>query len=167
MVEYNNRMIRPITSADTAALVALTEATGIFKPLEIVALREVLDDYFAENQADGHVAIALEDTDAGAIVGYAYYGPAPMTEGTWQLWWIAVEKNQQGRGVGSRLLRHLEDDIRANHHGRVLFIETGSLPHYELTRQFYRKFGYEQHALLQDFYAAGDSMVVFRKVLSS
>ncbi len=157
-------MIRPITNADTAAIVALTEATDIFKPLEITALREVLDDYFAENQADGHIAIAFED--AGAIVGYAYYGPAPMTEGTWQLWWLAVEKNQQGRGVGSRLLRHVEDDIRANHHGRVLFIETGSLPHYELTRQFYRKFGYEQHALLKDFYAAGDSMVVFRKELA-
>jgi ribosomal protein S18 acetylase RimI-like enzyme len=128
-------------------------------------LRDVLADYFAENQADGHVAIAFED--AGALVGYAYYGPAPMTEGTWQLWWIAVETNQQGRGVGGRLLRHLEDDIRSNHRGRVLFIETGSLPHYELTRQFYRKFGYEQHALLKDFYAVGDSMVVFRKALGA
>ena len=157
-------MIRPITPADTDALVSLTEATGLFKPLEITALREVLDDYFAENHADGHIAIAYEE--AGAIVGYAYYGPAPMTLGTWQLWWIAVEKNQQGRGVGSRLLRHVEDDIRAKG-GRVLFIDTGSLPAYELTRQFYRKLGYEQHALLQDFYAVGDSMVVFRKVLNA
>lgn len=158
-------MIRSITPADTAVLVALTEATGLFKPLEIVALGEVLDDYFAENQAAGHVAIACED--AGGIVGFAYYGPAPMTLGTWQLWWIAVQKSQQGRGVGSRLVRHVEDDIRANHHGRVLFIETGSLPHYELTRRFYHKLGYEQHALLKDFYAAGDSMVVFRKALAS
>jgi GNAT superfamily N-acetyltransferase len=142
----------------------LTQATGMFKPLEIAALREVLDDYFAESQADGHVAIAFEE--AAAIVGYAYYGPAPMTLGAWQLWWIAVEKSQQGRGVGGRLLRHVEDDIRANG-GRVLFIETGSLPAYEPTRRFYRKFGYEQHALLQDFYALGDSRVVFRKVLSA
>ena len=47
--------------------------------------------------------------------------------------------------------------------GRVLFIETGSLPHYELTRRFYLKHGYEQHAVLKDFYAAGESMIVFRK----
>ena len=47
-----------------------------------------------------------------------------------------------------------------------MFIETSSLPHSELTRKFYRKSGYEQHALLEDFYAAGDSMVVFRKALS-
>jgi GNAT superfamily N-acetyltransferase len=156
-------MMRPTTPADTDTLVALTEATGLFKPIEITALREVLDDYHAANHADGHIAIT--DEEAGAIVGFAYYAPAPMTEGTWHLYWIAVRKDQQGRGVGSRMLRHVENDIRTTHHGRVLFIETGSMPHYELTRQFYRKNGYEQHALLQDFYAEGDSMVVFRKRL--
>ncbi len=157
-------MIRPITPADISAIVALTEATGMFKPLEIVALGEVLADYFAMNQAEGHLAIAFEQ--AGVVVGYAYYGPAPMTEGAWELWWIAVAKDQQGRGVGKRLLRHLEEDIRANRRGRVLFIDTGSLPHYEPTRQFYRKQGFEEHAVLRDFYAAGDSKVIFRKSLN-
>src|ERR1700685_958552 len=140
-------MIRPTTPADTDALVILTEATGLFKPLEIVALREVLDDFHAVNHADDHHAITCE-TDVG-IVGFAYYAPAPMTEGTWQLYWIAVRKDQQSRGVGGAVLRHVEADIR-NRRGRVLFIETGSLPHYELTRQFYCKNGCEQHALLKD-----------------
>jgi ribosomal protein S18 acetylase RimI-like enzyme len=158
-------MIRPTTPADTDMLVALTEATGLFKPIEIVALREVLDDYHATNQADGHFAITCERADT--IVGFAYYAPAPMTEGTWHLYWIAVRKDQQGKGVGTRLLRHVENEIRTTHQGRVLFIDTGSLPHYELTRQFYRKNGYEQHALLRDFYAEGDSMVVFRKPLKT
>ena len=40
------------------------------------------------------------------------------------------------------------------------------MPHYELTRQFYRKNGYEQHALLKDFYADGNDMVVYRKRLA-
>jgi GNAT superfamily N-acetyltransferase len=156
-------MIRPITPADSDALVALADATALFKAIEIVALREVLDDFHATNYAENHHAIAIEEE--GTLLGFAYYGPAPMTEGTWQLWWIAVRKDQQGKGVGSRLLRFVENDICDTHQGRVLFIETGSLPHYELTRAFYRKHGYEEHALLQDFYAVGDSMVVFRKSL--
>ncbi len=137
----------------------------MFKPIEIVALHEVLDDYHATNHADGHFAITSED--AGVIDGFAYYAPAEMTDAAWQLWWIVVRKDTQGRGVGGRLLRFVEDDIRANHHGRVLFIETGSLPHYDPTRQFYLKQGYDQEAILRDFYAAGDSMVVFRKALTA
>jgi ribosomal protein S18 acetylase RimI-like enzyme len=42
-------------------------------------------------------------------------------------------------------------------------IETSSLPHYGLTRKFYLKHGYEQTAILKDYYADGDDMVVFRK----
>jgi len=156
-------MIRPVLPTDTDCLVALADATGLFKPIEIVALREVLDDFHAIHHADNHYAILVEENDA--VLGFAYYGFVPMTEGTWQLWWIAVRKDQQGKGVGSRLLRHVEDDIRTKRHGRLLFVETGSVPHYELTRQFYRKLGYEQHALLKDFYADGDSMIVFRKAL--
>ncbi len=156
-------MIRPVIPADTDALVALADATKVFKPIEIVALREVLDDYHAVNHADNHHAIACEET--GVLLGFAYYALAPMTERTWQLWWIAVRKDQQARGVGGRLLQFVEHDLRTTHHGRMLFIETGSLPHYELTRAFYRKHGYEQHALVADFYADGDSMVVFRKAL--
>jgi GNAT superfamily N-acetyltransferase len=162
--DYNNRMIRPTTPADTETLVALTDATGMFKPIEVVALREVLDDFHATNHTDDHHAITLEEN--GDILGFAYYGPAPMTDRTWQLWWIVVRKDQQGRGVGGRLLRFVEDDLRTKRNARVLFIETGSLPHYELTREFYRKHSYEQHALLKDFYADGDSMVVFRKTIN-
>jgi ribosomal protein S18 acetylase RimI-like enzyme len=76
-----------------------------------------------------------------------------------------VRKDAQARGVGSRLLTFVENELRSRHNARLLFIETGSTPHYELTRAFYRKHGYEQHALLSDFYATGDSMVVFRKAL--
>jgi ribosomal protein S18 acetylase RimI-like enzyme len=156
-------MIRPTIPDDTPALVALTEATGMFKPLEIQALREVLDDYHATNHALQHCSITCEEN--GTVLGFAYYAPAAMTDCTWYLYWIAISKSSQGRGIGSQLLHHVEEDIRVRHQGRVLFIETGSLPHYELTRQFYRKLGYEQHALLKDFYADGDSMVVFRKPL--
>jgi GNAT superfamily N-acetyltransferase len=156
--------IRPTTQAETDLLVAMTDATGMFKPIEVEALREVLDDYFAVNHREQHVAINCEAD--GQVLGFAYYAPAEMADRTWYLYWIVVRKDVQARGAGTQMLEFLERDIRTNHQGRVLFVETGSLPHYELTRQFYRKNGYEQHALLKDFYAAGDSMVVFRKDLS-
>lgn len=156
-------MIRPTLPADTDALVELARDTGVFKPMEIDTLREVLDDYHAENAALGHRAFTmLQD---GQIVGFAYHAPAAMTDRTWYLYWIAVRKGQQGGGYGGQLLRAVEDDV-ANAGGRILVIETSSLPHYELTRRFYLKHGYDREAILRDFYTDGDDMVVFRKRVS-
>jgi ribosomal protein S18 acetylase RimI-like enzyme len=155
-------MIRPTTAADTPILLTLTQETGVFKPHEIQALDEVLSDYHATNHADGHVAVTFEKD--GQVLGYAYYAPAAMTDHTWYLYWIAVTKHTQARGIGGKLLKHAEEDIRARD-GRVLFIETSSLPHYDKTRQFYLKHGYEVTGVLRDYYCDGDDMVVFRKRL--
>jgi len=152
--------IRPTTPADIPTLVELAGETGVFKPLELVALREVLDDYFASNQRAGHVATTYEE--GGQILGFAYYAPDAMTDRTWTLWWIAVRKTLQAKGLGGKLLAQLEQDIRERG-GRHLLIETSSLPYYELTRKFYLKYGYDQVAVVPEYYAAGDSKVVFRK----
>ena len=85
-----------------------------------------------------------------------------MTDQAWYLYWIAVKKSDQARGLGSRLLRAVEEDVAAAG-GRVLFIKTSGMPHYEPTRRFYLKLGYEQDAVVHDYYAAGDHMVIFRK----
>jgi len=155
-------MIRPAAFADTPELVRLTDATGLFKPLEIEALQGVLDDYHATNHELGHLAIVVED--AGTPLGYAYYAPTEMTDRTWHLYWIAVVKNRQGAGLGSELLRYVENDIRARG-GRLLVIETSSTPIYDSTRRFYLKHGYHQASTVEDFYADGDGMVMFTKRL--
>jgi ribosomal protein S18 acetylase RimI-like enzyme len=157
-------MIRPTTPADTPFLLAIAEGTGVFKPMEIQALREVLDDYHESNRDEGHQCVTYEQ--AGTVIGFAYWAPAAMTDRTWYLYWIAVSKTTHARGIGGKLLRHVEEDIRTARRGRLLLIETSSLPHYDLTRRFYLKHGYEQPATLPDFYADGDSLVVFRKRLN-
>jgi GNAT superfamily N-acetyltransferase len=153
-------MIRPSVPAETEVLVAIATGTKVFKPHELVALREVFDEYYQGNEKFGHQAITYEK--AGQPIGFAYYAPAAMTDRTWYLYWIAVNKEIQARGVGAALLHHVEHAIRAAN-GRLLLIETSSLPNYDLTRKFYLKQGYEQHVILRDFYADGDDMVVFRK----
>jgi ribosomal protein S18 acetylase RimI-like enzyme len=156
-------MIRATVPEDTPALVALTTGTGLFTKLDIQALQEVLDDYHAVNKSWGHECVTYEQH--GQIIGYAYFAPAAMTEGTWYLWWIAVSKDVQARGTGTRLLHHVEDEIRKKQ-GRLLLIETSSIATYELTRRFYLKHGYELHATLRDYYADGHHMTIFRKRLT-
>jgi ribosomal protein S18 acetylase RimI-like enzyme len=153
-------MIRPTVHADTLILVPLAEETGVFKPIEIEALQEVLDDYHADAHTLGHRSVTYEKD--GKVIGFAYYAPTAMTDRTWHLYWIAVSKRIQARGVGSQLLRYVEDEIRKAN-GRILLIETSSTPHYEPTRRFYLKHGYEKACAIPDYYGDGDDMVVFRK----
>jgi ribosomal protein S18 acetylase RimI-like enzyme len=156
-------MIRPTIPADTPYLLEIAQATGVFKPVEIVALEEVLDDYHATYQAQGHRAVTLEED--GRPIGFAYYAPAAMTDRTWYLYWIAVAKTIQARGLGSRLLRWAENEIMELR-GRLLLIETSGLPHYEPTRRFYAKHGYHVACRIADYYADGDDMVVYGKRIS-
>ncbi len=155
-------MIRPTVPADTPALLELTERTGLFLPIDMEALKEVLDDYHAESAGFGHHCCTYEE--GGKILGFVYYAPAAMTDRTWYLWWIVVTKATQARGIGSQLLRHAEDAARAER-GRLMMIETSGIPAYELTRKFYLKHGYEVAGVLKDYYADHHDMVIFRKRL--
>jgi GNAT superfamily N-acetyltransferase len=154
-------MIRPATPADTPALLALTAGTGFFKPMEVETLQAVLDDFHATNRDHaGHRCFVWEE--GGRVLGYAYHAPEEMTDRTWYLWWIAVAGDQQGRGLGAKLLAFVEDDIRALG-GRLLIAETSDTAHYEPTRRFYLKRGYTAAATIPDFYADGDGMAIFTK----
>ena len=155
-------MFRSATPADTDTLVALANGTGVFKPHEIVALREVLDDYHAVNEDEGHVARVYLDGDR--VLGFLYYAPVAMTDRSWELWWIAVDPGEQGRGHGKAMMAFLEADLRERG-CRLLLIDTSSLPEYLPTRQFYLKVGYTLAAQIPDFYRDGDDKVLFRKKL--
>ena len=71
-------MIRPTIPADTPILVAMTEKTRVFKPLEIAALQEVLDDFHAGTAGEDHRCITFEQS--GQAIGFAYFAPVDMTD---------------------------------------------------------------------------------------
>ena len=154
-------MIRPITLDDRDALIALADATGLFRPNELEELGEILSSYFSGNMDSDQFWITDDD---GGPVGVAYYAPAPMTDGTWYLYLIAVRPDRQGQGHGTALLRYVEETLTARGEC-VLLVETSGLASFERTRAFYRKCGYEEEARIRDFYRAGDDKIVYRKVL--
>jgi GNAT superfamily N-acetyltransferase len=161
-VQTESSLLQPSEPAETPDLLALAEGTGAFKPIEIQALKEVLDDYHARERANRHRCVtAWQD---GRVSGFAYWAEAAMTDRTWHLWWIAVRRDLQARGLGARLLAACERDVRAAG-GRLLLIETSGLPGYAATHRFYARRGYEPPSVIPDFYADGDDLLVFRKRL--
>jgi ribosomal protein S18 acetylase RimI-like enzyme len=100
------------------------------------------------------------------LLGYAAFGPTPVTEGTWDLYWIAVAKEAHGKGVGSALLAAVEAKMAASK-GRMLLIETSSRTDYEATRGFYAARGYAEQARIRDFYAVDDDRVMLTKTFTT
>lgn len=164
-------MIRPTIPADTTALIALADATGLFQPNQLEELGEMLSDYFSssidsDSLRDGKAErFWITDDDNGAV-GVAYCEMERMTDETWNLQLIAIRPDRQGQGRGATLLRYVEQTLMA-HGGRVLLVETSGLPDFKRTRTFYRKCGYNEEARIRDFYKAGDDKIVYCKALSA
>jgi ribosomal protein S18 acetylase RimI-like enzyme len=142
---------------DAAALRGVIDATGLFPA---AMLDDMLAGYLAGTAGDE----SWLTVDDGGPVAVAYVAPERMTAGTWNLHLIAVHPDQQGRGRGAALLRHVEADLAARG-ARVLLVETSGLPEFARTRAFYRTNGYDEEARVREFYAAGEDKVVFRKAL--
>jgi ribosomal protein S18 acetylase RimI-like enzyme len=98
------------------------------------------------------------------MLGYACFGPHPLTQATYDLYWIAVDTNAQGRGIGRALLAQVEAEVRGRG-GRLLLIETSDTPAYAPARWFYESSGYRCEASIHDFYAPTDSLLIFSKDL--
>ncbi len=148
---------------DTAALIDLANATGLFPPSGLELLRQMLTDSLGRNSDTEPFWITDDDN---GLVGVAYCEPERMTDRTWNLQLIAIHPNRQGQGRGAKLLGYIEQALMMRG-GRMLLVETSGLPDFERTRRFYVKCGYEEEACIRDFYATGDDKVVFRKVLNA
>jgi len=160
-------MIRSVVPDETATLIRLADDTGIFHPGEAEALMGgVLDELHSSHLGAGHEAHACLDGSSGLIVGWAYFGPTANANGVWDLWWIGVTPTRQSQGFGSRLLRFVEDRVRS-FAGRLLIVETSSLPTRESVRRFYRKHLFTECGTVPDFYAAGDGKVIFAKRIAA
>jgi GNAT superfamily N-acetyltransferase len=148
---------------DKPAVTKILRDTPEFKPAEVVVAEEVIDSYLRDPKGSGYHASVAESNST--TVGYICYGPAPLTEGTWDVYWIAVVPEEKGRGTGGALLAYAEDKIKEAK-GRLIIIETSSQAGYERTRRFYQKHAYETIARLLDFYAPGDDKIILQKRLA-
>ena len=156
-------MIRPLRREDRERLQVLVAATGMFTGEEVAIAMELIDAVLdAGGQKDYIIRVSESD---GNVEGYYCVGPTPATEGTFDLYWIAVDPARQGKGIGTRLDDHAAALVRGMG-GRLLIAETSSRPAYGPTREFYLRRGYRELARIAGYYRPGDDLVVFGKYLT-
>lgn len=157
-------MIRNLKKDDREKILKILKDTNNFNDGEIEIAMELIDIYLTKPEQKDYEIFVDEENEI--VKGYICMGPRPLTEGTYDLYWIAVNPEIQSKGVGSGLVRYIEEQIKEKD-GRIILIETSGKESYEKERRFYEKNGYNLHYTIKDFYRRGDDLVVYSKYLNN
>ncbi len=155
--------IRQLQKSDRVQLAGLLSRVNDFDDRDRALAIELVDIYL-DNPAQKDYRFFVASIDDAQVIGYICYGPTPLTEGTYDLYWIAVDPVYGGQGVGTILMKQVEKTLKEMQ-GRLIVIETSSSQQYEFTRRFYLKNGYEVADTIKDFYRPGEDRVTFVKYL--
>ncbi|HTS87586.1 MAG TPA: GNAT family N-acetyltransferase [Gemmatimonadales bacterium] len=152
-------------------ILQITRATGVFREEELAIAEEVFRDCVGapgpsgggvpESEPRAYYALGAEV--GGELAGWICWGATPCTEGTWDLYWLAVDPGSYRTGVATALVAEMERRLVGK--ARLVSIDTSGRPDYEPTRRFYEARGYIAVARVPDFYAPGDDQVIFTKQL--
>ena len=153
--------IRPLQQPDRLQLAELLARIETFTPLEVECALELIDLALTPTNKDYQVLVAMRDDH---VVGYVCYGPTPMTDGTFDLYWICSEPSLRGKGIGAGLVAAMEGDLRRKK-ARLVRVETSATEDYGPARGFYQSMRYLEEARFRDFYKVGDDLILLKKKL--
>jgi ribosomal protein S18 acetylase RimI-like enzyme len=149
--------------SDGDRVFSIVGSSGFFSPQEVELAVELIREREAKGPSSGYHFLFAEK--AGEMMGYTCFGPIPCTVDSFDIYWIAVTESLRRLGLGKELLRKTEESIKAMG-GKRIYAETSSRAQYEPTHAFYKRCGYKEAAVLEDFYSPGDHKIIFFKVLS-
>ncbi|MEM8782516.1 MAG: GNAT family N-acetyltransferase [Planctomycetota bacterium] len=152
--------IRATEPADRDAVEAITRSVGLFEPEQVAEVLAMFDEHHASPAPTGRWWVLEQDRE---LVGVAYAEPERMTDRVWNLLYIAVRADQQGRGFGTELLRGVRRDLASN---RRWMVETAAIEEFAPVRRWYEREGFVRVAELPDYYADGVGKTVLMQPLS-
>ena len=155
--------IRPLLPKDRRVLESILLRANVFTLEEINIAMDLIDLVLMDsNQKDYIIHCFVNAQDQP--LGYICYGPIPMTQGTFDLYWIVVDSDFKGQGIGSRLVDFLEEEMRRLK-GRMILADTSSISSYEEAHRFYQKKGFQEVARIADYYWEGNDRITYCKKL--
>jgi GNAT superfamily N-acetyltransferase len=139
----------------------LLEQGNVFNREEIQVALEVIDEALNGPGKKNYRVFCAFDNDRN-LAGFICFGPIPMTERCYDLYWLKVDEASSRKGIGGALLGFMEECV-AREGARRIYVETSSTVPYQAARSLYEKHGYQLVSSLRDFYRQGDHKVIFMK----
>ncbi len=155
--------IRKLINKDKERVEKILVATKMFTEEEINVAVELIDEFLNQGENSGYeIYSAVDDYDNA--IGYICFGKRPLTLATFDIYWIAVDPNSQGNGIGKNLMKFAEQKIKQMG-GNLILVETSSQEKYQKTRAFYKSCGYAEIARIKNFYKPNDDLIIFAKYI--
>lgn len=153
-----NDKIREVIHSDLDSLKIVLDSCGLF-PSEY--LDEMISDYF-HNLDTNEIWFTYVENNSPISIGYCI--PEKLTSGTYNLLAIGVSENHQRKGVAVEMMNFIEQKLKTIG-ARVLIVETSSDDAQIGARNLYQKLGYNQEAVIRDFWNEGEDKIVYWKKL--
>jgi D-alanine-D-alanine ligase len=157
-------LIRKMLEKDIPIIIRMLRDVGVFGNAEINIATEIINSYLKNPDSRDYFSY-VADYSVNRTIGYICFGQTPLTDGIYDIYWIAVDRRFQKIGVGGKLLNFAEDYVRSRE-GRKIIIETSSKKEYESARSLYKRAGYGEVARISDFYSSNDDKIIFGKDLT-
>lgn len=161
-------MIFQMRQEDRKFILQILQSNQNFNETEVDAGMEVVDDYL---EGDNDYKIFIDEDNYSSNPprgpnGFIAFAKRPLTEGTWDIYWIAVNSQLHSQGVGTRLIQYAEEYIKTwDKQANLIILETSGREGYNKERKFYEKNGYTNLVEIKDFYKQNDSLCIFGKYI--
>jgi GNAT superfamily N-acetyltransferase len=153
--------LKALIAEDREKISGLLRQGNVFNPEEIKVALDVIDEALNGAGDKDYQVFCAFDNDRN-LAGFICFGPIPMTERCYDLYWLKVDEASLRKGVGKTLLGFMEELV-AGEGARRIYVETSSAPPYQAARSLYEKHGYQLLCSLEDFYREGDHKMIFMK----
>ena len=154
----SNLSVKKFSREDKEAVVDIILRTKNFNEMDKDVAIELIDHYLDFDDDEYLIESLFENKQ---IIGYVCYGEASLTVGTYEVYYIAIDENYQGKGFGKYLMNEVEKRLKGK--ARMILIETSSDDTYIATQKFYEKLGYKEVVRIKDFYKIGDDKIMYEK----
>jgi ribosomal protein S18 acetylase RimI-like enzyme len=151
-----------LTARDRGRIFNLLNTGGFFTTREMAYAMNLLDRSFREGETGDYRFILLED--GNTLLGYGCYGLLPLCHGRYHIYWIAIDRTRRNQGLGKRIETAITASVRKLG-GAKIYAEISNRGEDDPTQLFYAHCGYKLAATIPNYYADGDSMMLFEKDL--
>jgi ribosomal protein S18 acetylase RimI-like enzyme len=156
--------IRALRRADRARLEAALRSDGTFLEDEVAVALELIDSSLDPRDLDHDYWVRVADLPGFPVAGYICFGRTPMTDSTWDLYWVVTHADARGRGIAGSLIQAMENEL-VGQGAKAIRVETSQKESHGAARRLYDRLGYPVVARFPDFYREGDDLIVYYKRL--